>query len=446
MQMRAREWLAWAAAGLAWRLAYGWLLHPLWAPSFGWEGDDGYDEIARWWAAGEGYVRGVGAAPTLERLPLYPLLLAALFRLGGGHGPTLVHVVQCLLSTLSLLPLAAMAGRLGGARAGRLALLFGTLHPLATLYNFRYVSEPLHLLLVTLWVWMLARWVEEGGVWRAAGCGLVLGAALLTRSTLAPLAPVALAAAAAARARLLAAEAQRAGLNARRDGGAARARRRWPARWAPAWAQTIVAAAVCLLTLAPGWARAGAPGGSPISSGAAAAVYHGLQVSHAAWERADLGEVDRAAARHLEARLAAVRPGLGPSDRRWEVERQGLAVRLAWESFTARPALRLAETLRNLTLAWYLTYTPHGTAVAALFQVPLIIVLALVARRRGKSWPPAWWPALALVAGVAVLHALVYPHFRFMSPATWLGLAIAAAAAGSAEPWRAGRGGSAADR
>lgn len=404
-----REWLLWLLAALAARLLYGWLMHPRLAGAFGWIGDDGYDEIARLWLGGGGYVRWPGGPPTLERLPLYPLFLAAAFKAGGAHGETLAYVLQSALSTLALLPLGALAGRLAGVNACRAALVLGLAHPIGYVYNFRFMSEPLHLALVAGFLWLAARWIEEGGAARAAACGAALGAALVTRSSLAPLAPVLLGAAALARA------AVRSGRDAERGA------RIWRAS-----GSIGVAVAACVLVLTPWLWRARALGGGLISSGSAAAAYHGLAVSRAAWQGGDLGEVDRRSDQDLEARLRAALPGLRPEDRRWEVERERVTRRLVWGEIAAHPLRRLVETFRNLALAWYLTYTPRATALAALFQVPLLAAAAVAARRRGRRWPPGWWPALILLAGQTLVQALFYPHFRFMGCATWVALALAA--------------------
>ncbi len=405
---RPWEWIAWVVAAFALHLLFGWFVQPRIAGAFGWEGDDGYDEIARLWIGGHGYVRWAGGPPTLERLPLYPILLAGAFRLGGERADVLVYAIQSALSALSLLPLGALASRLGGRRSCRLALALGVVHPVGILYNFRFMTEPLHSLLVLVFLWLLARWIEDGGVARAAGSGAVLGAVLLTRSSLAPLAPLLAAAAVLARVRQLASG------------------RRRPA--AGIAAGLAAGAGCCLLVLAPWLARAGALGGGLISSGSAAAWYHGLDVSRAAWQGGAMGEVDRASDHHLEARLRKARPDLDPADAHWELERESLTRRLAWEKFRADPGRRAAEWLRNLVLCWYLTYTPGATLLAALVQVPLLIAAAVAVRRRARRWPPAWWPVLALVAGLMALQAAVYPHFRFMAPATWGALALAAEA------------------
>ena len=413
------EWLLWLLAALAARLLYGWLIHPRLAGAFGWIGDDGYDEIARLWLGGRGYVRWPGGPPTLERLPLYPLFLAAVFKAGGARGETLAYVLQSALSTLALLPLGALAGRLAGVNACRAALVLGLAHPIGYVYNFRFMSEPLHLALVAGFLWLAARWIEEGGAARAAACGAALGAALVTRSSLAPLAPVLLGAAALARAAVR--NGREAGRGPGVEGVAPRGARIWRAG-----GSIGVAAAACVLVLAPWLWRARALGGGLMSSGSAAAAYHGLAVSRAAWQGGDLGEVDRRSDQDLEVRLRGALPGLRPEDRRWEAERERVTRRLVWGEIAAHPWHRLVETFRNLALAWYLTYTPRATAVAALFQVPLLAAVAVAARRRGRRWPPGWWPALILLTGQTLLQALFYPHFRFMGCATWVALALAA--------------------
>ena len=401
---RAAEWCGWLVAAFAVRLLYGWIVQPHLEGPFGWSGDDGYDEIARLWLDGRGYVRWPGGPPTLERMPLYPLFLAGIFQLGGGAGAMLAAAAQALLSSVTLLPLGALASRLGGLRSCRVALVIATLHPVGILYNFRYMTEPLHSFLVLVCLWWMLRWIEEGGWLRAAMAGVTFGAVALTRSALLPLAPWIAVVAVLARHRTLA--------------GTGRASRRSIS------AQGVLALAACAVVLLPWVARARHLGGGLISSGSAAAWYHGLDVSRAVWNGGSMGEVDRASDQALDVLLRSALPDLDPAEPRWEIERNALTRRLALDRFLAEPGLRLAELGRNLTLSWYLTYTPLASALAALFQVPLMIAAAVVLRRRGRRWPPGWWPALALLSGQVLLQAAVYPHFRFMASATWVAMAL----------------------
>jgi hypothetical protein len=315
------------------------------------------------------------------------------------------------VSALTLPPLAALARRLGGRRAQRAAALLWIVHPLGSIYTFRYMTEPLHLLLTALFLAAAAEGIDRGGGGRGAACGAALGGALLTRSALLPLAPLLGAAIFLGRR----AACRRAGMG---RGAALDALR-----------LTAAFAFAALAVVAPWWVRSRALGGGLLSSGAAAAAYHGLAVSRAAWERADLGEVDRRSDRELEARLRAFLPELDPAQARWEPERERATRRWVLDLLVEQPWLRAAEWFRNLTLAWFLTYTPRGTAAAAAWQVPLLLLLTAAVRRRRRDWPAGVWPALCLIAAQVSLQALLYPHFRFMSPATLAALAVAAAEA-----------------
>jgi 4-amino-4-deoxy-L-arabinose transferase-like glycosyltransferase len=187
-------WLILAAA-FVWRLAYGPLLG-LGTPPEGRPfliDEQEYYAAAQMLAAGHGFAFYDTFAWT--RAPLYPLLVAGLFRVFGvAAGPVLL--VQALLSTLTLYWLATLAGRIAGRAAGgpslitvraarRLTALVGGLWLSFTLFTQLLVSETLFLCLFVGTLVLLARWADgEGTRWRLLlGAGAVLGLAALTRST-----------------------------------------------------------------------------------------------------------------------------------------------------------------------------------------------------------------------------------------------------------------------
>ena len=133
---------------------------------------------------GRGFVRTPGT-PELHFPPGTPLLLGGTWRLTGSPLVALTSVTF-LASTLCLLPLAGLARRLGGDRAGLAACWVGALAPGLSVVpvNAGGGSEAVHLLFLLTLLWLVAtlRSREGLGVWAtAAGAGLAAGALYLTR-------------------------------------------------------------------------------------------------------------------------------------------------------------------------------------------------------------------------------------------------------------------------
>lgn len=133
---------------------------------------------------GRGFVRAPGI-PELHFPPGTPLLLGGAWRLTGSPLVALTSVTF-LASTLCLLPLAGLARRLGGDRAGLAACWVGALAPglTAVPVNAGGGSEAVHLLFLLTLLWLVAtlRSREGLGLWATAvGAGLAAGALYLTR-------------------------------------------------------------------------------------------------------------------------------------------------------------------------------------------------------------------------------------------------------------------------
>jgi 4-amino-4-deoxy-L-arabinose transferase-like glycosyltransferase len=117
-------------------------------------------------------------SPLLFYPPLHPYLIGATHSLGGGLGG--VKLAQALLGAL-LVPAVALVGRRAfGPRVGLAAAAATAVDPTLVWYSAHLWSEPLFLVL--LW-WGLERALaaDEGGLGAAAGSGMLLGLAALTR-------------------------------------------------------------------------------------------------------------------------------------------------------------------------------------------------------------------------------------------------------------------------
>ncbi len=104
-----------------------------------------------------------GIAPTLIRLPGYPLFLAACFAVFGPDRYTAVLCLQAIFDLLTCLLAAALARRLFGTRSGLAALWLGALCPFTAAYVAVPLTETLTLTTIALAFYSLHRW-QTGGL------------------------------------------------------------------------------------------------------------------------------------------------------------------------------------------------------------------------------------------------------------------------------------------
>ncbi len=99
-----------------------------------------------------------GIAPTLIRLPGYPLFLAACFAVFGPDRYTPIMYLQCAFDLLTCILVAALARRLFGARAGMAALWLAALCPFTAAYVAAPLTETLTLATIALTFYSFHRW------------------------------------------------------------------------------------------------------------------------------------------------------------------------------------------------------------------------------------------------------------------------------------------------
>jgi 4-amino-4-deoxy-L-arabinose transferase-like glycosyltransferase len=159
---------------------------------------DGYEyaDVARRLSRGDGFTTGVvfpaqlhfGVAdhPSLTRPPLWPMLLAAVFRLAGPNAEA-VHGTMGVLFVATAVLAAGLATGIGGLAAGLVTGLSIAASPGLRVLSLGALSEPLFGFCVLL---AFALWrFGAGGFWIGASCGL----AYLTRYNGALLLPLMLA-------------------------------------------------------------------------------------------------------------------------------------------------------------------------------------------------------------------------------------------------------------
>ena len=181
--------LAVLAIGLTARIAvtvYGGIATP---PIPGTDASE-YDSYAWNLAQGHGY-RGISPDvktptgelldhPTAYRAPATSVFWAGIYWfLGHRYSP--VRLAQCLLDTLTILLLYRIARICFGDAVALLAAGVYAIWPTALLYSSQPGSEPLYTFLFC-WCLLLSLQFAEHPTWpRAAGAGVLLGLALLTR-------------------------------------------------------------------------------------------------------------------------------------------------------------------------------------------------------------------------------------------------------------------------
>jgi 4-amino-4-deoxy-L-arabinose transferase-like glycosyltransferase len=138
-------------------------------------------------ATAKSLLRGEGFTPfgmfLHRRAPLYPLLIAAVYAIGGER-EVLVQLVQCLLFGGVVFLAYDLGRRMFNERAGRLAAAVCMVHPALLRYVADFHLETLFTFLWTLSVWQTVRLVEKPSLGRGAGLGVALGLTCLTKAVM----------------------------------------------------------------------------------------------------------------------------------------------------------------------------------------------------------------------------------------------------------------------
>lgn len=132
---------------------------------------------------GLGYTDGSGL-PHTERPPLYALFLAAT---GGYRYFWPFLVIQSLVSTGTVICVALIARRLSGRIAALIAAAITALYPYYVRHDTALQEIGLLTFLTALTMLLLVYLHARKSIWLALSAGLILGLAILTRSTIAPM-------------------------------------------------------------------------------------------------------------------------------------------------------------------------------------------------------------------------------------------------------------------
>ena len=151
--------------------------------------------IARSIVAGTGYSSPFGAetGPTAWVTPVYPALLAALFKLfGSASQPSFIAAagLNLFFSALTVLPIYYIGKRIGGRPLGAIAAWLWTIHPLSVSIAYQWIWYTSLSTLLTagiLWGTLAIADSERARDW--IGYGLLWGFSLLTNAAAMSLAP-----------------------------------------------------------------------------------------------------------------------------------------------------------------------------------------------------------------------------------------------------------------
>jgi hypothetical protein len=106
-------------------------------------------------------------APTLIRLPGYPLFLAVCFKLFGFGAYNRILYVQAAIDLTTCVLIASFVERVAGARAASIALWLAALCPFTANYVAMPLTETLSIFCVALGFYAWACWLDSPG-WRPA--------------------------------------------------------------------------------------------------------------------------------------------------------------------------------------------------------------------------------------------------------------------------------------
>jgi hypothetical protein len=145
-----------------------------------------YTQLAQSLAAGRGFAWSNGALTSL-RPPLYPAMVAAIWRIAGRPSLQAVRGVQIGLSLVTAILVFALGQRLFSTRVGAIAAGITWLYPDLIFLDSLLLTETLFTLLLVTFVVLTVTLVQRPRIPLALAAGAALGLAALTRSVLWPM-------------------------------------------------------------------------------------------------------------------------------------------------------------------------------------------------------------------------------------------------------------------
>lgn len=158
-----------------------------------WDDQVGYQRLGHVLATTGTFTRNPDAQPFVPetiRTPVYPLFVAAVYRI-AGESHAAVAAAQAVIFALLTLVVFAITSRLATERVALFAAAFTALFPPIPYYGALVLTEVLCTFLVTLGIWTSLRAIQDGRLRNYILTGVLFGLATLTRPTF-TLFPVAL--------------------------------------------------------------------------------------------------------------------------------------------------------------------------------------------------------------------------------------------------------------
>ncbi len=145
---------------------------------------DGIGALAANISAGKGFVYGTSAntVPAFDRGPMYPCIVAVIFKLSGGANILAVQLFQAVCHAFTCILTFLLALELFNRRIARIAQLMCAFHPLLIWYTARILIESVNTLLFTLALVGVLAFVRRPSYLSALAMGVLVGIASLTKS------------------------------------------------------------------------------------------------------------------------------------------------------------------------------------------------------------------------------------------------------------------------
>jgi 4-amino-4-deoxy-L-arabinose transferase-like glycosyltransferase len=147
---------------------------------------DQIGELGQNIAQGRGFVYGTGdtSVTAFDRAPLYPIIVAFFRTTLGDRFAVGLQVLQALLHGLTGLVVYQIGRQVFDHRTALFAQIIHAIHPVMLWYTARVWIETTNTLLTTLVVLMAVLLQNEAPLRRAVLAGIIVGAAVLTKSVI----------------------------------------------------------------------------------------------------------------------------------------------------------------------------------------------------------------------------------------------------------------------
>jgi 4-amino-4-deoxy-L-arabinose transferase-like glycosyltransferase len=385
LHMRSLSPIAVAIGATLCALAFSLVLFPLISgPLTAHVDPDKFGELGDNIARGRGFLYGTGdtTVTAFDRAPLYPLIVAFFRGALGDRFATGLQVLQALLHGLTGLVVYRIGKETFDHRTALFAQIIHGIHPVMLWYTARVWIETTNTLLTTLVVLMVILLQNEAPARRAVLAGVVIAAAVLTKSVILSLPLLFMASA------LL--------------------RKRWHTARSLA-----IATAVAVVIIAPWMVRNHVESGRivPVHTSLGLNLMQGEAIAEH-WGEAPFSTLALWQKGESDTREVLAGSSVAPSS----PEGDARLIRHVAGTWSDSPARFLRHVAVNALTYWYLSESPLKSAVILFLQLPLIFfaVRGMCHAREHREF------VLLLVLAVLYfwgVHAVIVGWMRYSVPA-----------------------------